>query len=173
MGKATRFDQTKLLAEKRAGKTNAQLAKEYGVTERTISNMLARSGYDNRFDSPAKNKPIPYHERIERWVEAQLDDVQKMAMLYLKFKKPKNREEALEHEKLMSMHIERVNKLVGITQHRSAPSATVNIGIMSKMPQTLLRTESGHDLDQAIQIVETNRPLQKQVPEQAGNSEEV
>jgi hypothetical protein len=151
-GTAVLTDYEREIAARRwyEGATAAELASTYSVMVETVRKWAIK--YDWKRKLPAGSQSVPLHERVQMWHHGQVTDLEESFETICALPRPKSREEAKEHEQLMTMHLDRGRKIFGLDQQQGGPNTIVNVAVLSALGAEVARTQDGHKAADILRV---------------------
>lgn len=157
MGRPGKLDPEAVSALRREGMTLVQIAERFGVSHSAVSQLCKKVGVKAGTPStlPSSLEELtgeadvvkPQYEREAEWLTNQTLDLLKCSRIYMAFPPPKDRSEAMEHERLMQAHLERGKKTLGLSEGGDGKGAGVNINILKNLSPEMLQVIEVRDAE--------------------------
>ncbi len=170
MPQSANIDQDALLLHAKAGETQGELAKRFGVSKNTIGNWLRRLKFDKR-DVVRGDvaKESQEYEKMKIWHQTEVQNLfatsRKHKELYEKLfvKGEGTLADFQKWEDLKIKLIERAKKLYGFHEPgNQGTGQVINVNILDRLNKAMVKTTDGYTAEQAKAIAAAPRSISRQ-----------
>lgn len=129
-----------------------ELARQFNVSHHSIRARIAAEGWTRAITLGSHNAPL--HERVKRWLDGQVRDLEDSFEAIRKLPPPDSTREAIKHEELMAAHLARGRKIFGLDQTDNSGGSVINIAVLANLNESnTFAADDGFTVKKALKKV--------------------